>query len=45
MFGGARETIERLAERRYFGRCTEITLTLQIKRIISISTDLVCITE
>jgi hypothetical protein len=45
MFGGARETINRLAERRFFGRCTEITLTLPIKRIISVSTDLVCITE
>jgi hypothetical protein len=45
MFGGARETTKRLAERRFVGRRTEITLTLPIKRIISVSTDLVCITE
>jgi hypothetical protein len=45
MFGDARETIKTLAERRFFGRCTEITLTLPIKRIISIYADLVCIIE
>jgi hypothetical protein len=45
MFRGARETINRLAERRFFGRCTEITHTLPFKRIISVSTNLVCIIE